>query len=68
MNVDQKELLRVADIQVLQAALVVTDRALDEFIGSCMDENEKPKAPDMRALMKARAMLPPSRKHSLKKT
>jgi hypothetical protein len=39
------------------AIRAVTDH-FNDFIGQCMDENGKPKAPSMGDLMKARACLP----------
>ena len=32
--------------------------ALDQLAAACMDESDAPKAPDKKALMKARSMLP----------
>lgn len=42
---------------VLATARVMT-KALDELASACMEESGAPKAPDKKALMKARAMLP----------
>lgn len=36
----------------------VLTKALDDLCAACMDEQGNPKAPDRRALMKARAILP----------
>jgi hypothetical protein len=40
--------------------------AFDDFIGGCI-ENGKPKAPDIKALAKARAYLPPYCKNAYRK-
>jgi hypothetical protein len=48
-------------------ALKCLTEAFDRFIGECMDENGKPKEPSRQALMKARACLPPSARHTLTK-
>jgi hypothetical protein len=47
------------ELFVIEMALKVITRAMDELVGACLDESGKPKAPDMRALMKARGYLPP---------
>ena len=47
------------DAMVLEAAVQVVSKALNDLVSACMDEEGKPKAPDRKALMKARAMLPP---------
>lgn len=55
---------------VLELAIKNLSMAFDEFVAACMDENGKPKAPDYRAMMKARGYLPPycecalSKKHN----
>jgi hypothetical protein len=54
-----------ADVLVLEAAAAVVSRALNDFVGACMDPEGKPWAPTRGALMKARAMLPPTCKHAL---
>jgi hypothetical protein len=43
---------------LMRHALAVVTRALDDLVGACMDEAGNPKAPDRRALMKARGYLP----------
>ena len=55
------------DVKVLEAAVTVLTRALDELVGACLGDDGKPKAPDRGALMRARAMLPPAYKHTLQK-
>lgn len=54
------------ELFVMETALRVMTRKLDDLIGECMDENGKPKAPTMRALMTARGYLPPDFKNALK--
>ena len=56
-----------ADTKVLEAAVVVVSRALDDLVGACLDGSGNPQAPDRSALMKARSMLPPRCVHALKK-
>ena len=56
------------DVQVLELAVAVVSRALDDFVGACTDADGKPRAPDRNAVMRARAMLPPACRHALKKT
>lgn len=48
------------ELFVVETALKVMTRALDELVGECLGEDGKPKAPSMRALMKARGYLTPS--------
>jgi hypothetical protein len=48
------------ELLVMEMALKVMTRAMDDLVGACLSENGKPKTPDMRALMKARGYLPPS--------
>lgn len=55
------------DVAVLEAAVAVLSRALDDLAGACVDDAGKPKAPDRGALMRAKSMLPPACKHSLQK-
>lgn len=38
---------------------------LDSFVGACLDERGDPKAPDRKALMRARAALPKYCRHTL---
>jgi len=42
------------DVTVLEAAVAVLSRALDDLAGACIDDTGKPKAPDRGALMRAR--------------
>ena len=53
--------------KVLESALKVLTQALNDLCAECFDEQGKPKAPDRRALMKARGMLPPSYSQTLVK-
>ena len=55
------------DILILSKAVLVLSRALDNFVGECIDESGQAKAPDRAALVKVRAMLPPACKHALTK-
>lgn len=50
---------------VLEMAIKKLSKAFDEFIGSCLDADGKPKAPDYKAMMKARGYLPPYCSHAL---
>lgn len=59
--------LRGIDVKVLEVAVAVVARALDELVGACMGDDSKPRAPDRGSLMRARAMLPPVCKHAFKK-
>jgi len=52
---------------ILEIAIKKLSVAFDEFVGSCLDENGKPKAPDYRAIMKARGYLPTYCEHALSK-
>ena len=52
------EAQQTADAQVQRAAVRVMTKALDELTSACTDETGAAKAPDKKALMKARAMLP----------
>ena len=54
------------DVMVLEAAVAVVSRALDDLVGACLGDDGKPKAPDRADLMRARAMLPPACKHAFK--
>jgi hypothetical protein len=56
-----------ADVAVLEAALAVLSRALDDLAGACIDADGKPRAPDRGALMRARSMLPPACTHAFAK-
>lgn len=56
-----------ADIQILELALFVVSRALDDLVDECTGSDGKPKAPKQDALMRARAMLPPRCKHAFRK-
>jgi len=54
-----------AHIEVLRTAIDLLNESLDAFIGACVDENGNPKAPDKRALMDARKMLPAQYRHTM---
>lgn len=47
------------DVLVLTLSLKSLSKALDSFVSSCLNEEGKPKAPDYRAIMQAKACLPP---------
>jgi len=53
-----------ADVRILEIAVGAVSDQFNLFIGECMDENGKPKAPSMQALMRARAILPPRCEHA----
>jgi len=55
------------DVKVLEAAVAVMSRALNELVGACLGNDGKTKAPDRGAMMRARSMLPPVCKHALRK-
>lgn len=50
---------------ILEFALRAMERSTDEFISSCLDEQGKIKAPDRRAIMRIRGMLPKWCKNTL---
>ena len=52
---------------VLEIAIKKLSEAFNEFIGACLAADGKPKAPDLRAMMKARGFLPPYCEHAHKK-
>ena len=47
-----------AQQQVDNTIIQVMTKAMDELASACRDETGAPKAPDKKALMKARSMLP----------
>lgn len=51
---EQQSAQQYVDLQIIRTMT----KALDELAAACMDEKGAPKAPDKKALMKARAMLP----------
>jgi hypothetical protein len=55
------------DVMVLETALSVLTKALDELVGECLDADGKPKVPHRGSLMKARARLTPSCKNAIVK-
>lgn len=58
---------RITDDElVLKIAIKKLSEAFDEFIGACLDDG-KPKAPDYKAMMKARGYLPTYCKNALAK-
>lgn len=52
------------EVFVIENALKVMTRALDELAGACTGTNGEPVAPARKALMKARGYLPPSSNHA----
>ncbi len=42
-------------------------KALDEFVGECLDENDKPQTPSIQSLYKIRGSLPIWCKHTIVK-
>lgn len=69
MGIDSKEeRIGMSDeVQILELSLRLMSNHLDELIASCIDESGKPKAPDMRSVMRARGVLPPYCAMSLSK-
>ena len=57
----------LADLAVLETALSVVSKGFDNFVDACIDKTGASKAPERSAMMKARAMLPPSCKHACAK-
>lgn len=57
----------MTDAELLELSIAALTRNFDAFIGACMDADGKPTAPTMKALMQARACLPPSAAHALTK-
>lgn len=55
------------DNKILESVVSVTNTALNDLCAECIDEQGKPKAPDRRALMKARGILPSSYSQTLVK-
>ncbi len=53
--------------KILQAAVKVLTRTINDLCAASIDENGKPKAPERKELMKARAMLPAGYSQSLVK-
>lgn len=53
--------------KVLGIAIKKLSEAFDEFIGTCVDVDGKPKAPDQKSLMKAKSVLPPYCENALSK-
>jgi hypothetical protein len=50
-----------------ELALRKLSEAFDRFVGACMDEHGKPRAPTVQDLAKARGYLPPYCEHAYKK-
>lgn len=46
-------------IEVTKVALDVVTDEFDAFVAACVGQDGQPKAPDKKALMRARSMLPP---------
>ena len=57
----------MSEDRMLEIAIRKLSEAFDNFIGSCLTDDEKPKMPDHRSLIKARGYLPPYCKHALSK-
>jgi hypothetical protein len=53
--------------EILRLSLEAVTKSFDEFVGKCLDEDGKPKAPNIGAIMKARGCLPSYCKHSFEK-
>lgn len=52
---------------IIELSLRKLSEAFDRLIGSCMSEDGKSKAPDYKALIRARGYLPPYCKYALTK-
>lgn len=53
--------------EIYESAIKQLTIVLDDLIGECLDENNKPKAPSARGLNSARGCLPIQYKNSLVK-
>ena len=53
--------------EILKIAIRKLSESFDEFIGSCINEEGKPKEPSYKSIMKARGFLPPYCKNALSK-
>jgi hypothetical protein len=62
-----RKLLEDAGLDVNRAIIRVLTRELDNLAGASMDDRGQPKAPDRKALMRARSMLPAGSRHTLNK-
>ena len=49
----------MTELEILEAALRCLSQSLDNLVEACVDLNNKPKAPTLKALAQARACLPP---------
>ena len=56
-----------ADQEIIEIALKLLSKSLDELVSACMDESGSPKAPTKQELMRARGMLPLYCKNTLNK-
>jgi len=54
--------MKGSDDGIDRMALRALSAAFDEFVAACVDENGKPRAPNQKALAKARGYLPPRAK------
>lgn len=55
------------DSDILRLAVIKLNNTLDNLISDCLDENEEPKAPSKKTLMKSRGYLSPHCKNALSK-
>ena len=62
---DQTE--KDVDITVLKLSVKKLSEQFDTFIGECIDQDNKPKAPTYKSLMRARGYLPSYCKNTLNK-
>ena len=51
--------------EIMEIALRVMAKALDELVSACLDAEGNPKTPEKRDLMRARSMLPVGCKNTL---
>lgn len=65
-NVCDETVTWTGDKMILEEALRKLSSAFDRFIGECMDSEGSPKQPARKALMRARAYLPPYCDHAYK--
>ena len=52
------------DVMILEAAIKIMNRALNDLVIACLDERGQAKMPAVSAIMKARGFLPPSEEMS----
>jgi len=66
-KLDEAKAALMNDTKILELSIEKLSAAFDNYIGECLDDNEKPKMPTIQAIMKAKGYLPPKCKHAFKK-